>query len=265
MFKDLFAFLDQWKAEGDEQTIPASVKEVLDNINKFAFHRLLNEILKKSGINLDATCRPNEYLTVISALLSRGGLNYAELPKGLLHFHEYSNGSRTSFEEHLVEGAQYCKTKNGKVSVHFTVTPEHQPLFENLLIKVRHHYESAYQVTFDVTFSAQSSSTDTLAVDLQNNPFRNQDGSLLFRPGGHGALIHNLDHLRQEIIFIKNIDNVVPDYLKAKTIRYKKILAGLVLSLREKVYHFLNALDSGKPDHKLIDVIIAFYCKDFFL
>ena len=148
-------------------------------------------------------------------------------------FIDYDEKQRTPFAEHCYEGALYAKDKDGNVRLHFTVSPEHQQAFEDHLNEIKDSCETELGVTFEISFSQQKPSTDTIAVDMQNKPFRNADGSLLFRPAGHGALLDNLNDLDADIIFIKNIDNVVPDYLKGDTVKYKKALAGLLLQLPE--------------------------------
>ena len=146
---------------------------------------------------------------MVSALLETAGLNYGALPKGLLKFHKYPEGSRTPMEEHLAEGALYAAGKSGKVNVHFTVSTEHRELFKKLVTEKVDDFAKRYGVDYYITFSEQKPSTDTIAADMDNQPFRD-NGKLLFRPGGHGALIENLNDLDADIIFIKNIDNVVP-------------------------------------------------------
>jgi hypothetical protein len=165
----------------------------------------------------------------------------------LLKFHKYADGERTPFEEHLVEGAHYAKDKFNVARLHFTVSPEHKQVFEELLAKVKEHYEKLLGVSFEVSFSLQKPSTDTISVDLDNEPFREPDGSLLFRPAGHGALIENLNDLDADLIFIKNIDNVVPDRLKQPTIAYKKALAGVLLKYQEKVFRYQKTLNEKHP------------------
>ena len=162
----------------------------------------------------------------------------------MLQFHKYEGQkSRTPFEEHLVEGARYAKDANGISKLQFTVSPEHQSNFEELFKEIKEYFETELETKFEVEFSQQKPSTDTIAVDLQNEPFRNTDESLLFRPGGHGALIENLNDLDADIIFIKNIDNVVPDRLKHPTIDYKKALAGVLLKTQEKLFHYQRLLN----------------------
>ena len=185
------------------------------------------------------------------------GLNYSSLPKGLLKFHTYDQWNRTSVEEHLVEGAMYAKNSDGKVNIHFTVSPEHLKLFTELIQLVSKEYEKKFDIIYNITFSIQKPSTDTIAVDDRNEPFLNSDGNLLFRPGGHGALLENLNDLNADVIFIKNIDNVVPDRIKNQTVTYKKALAGLLLKVQQQTFTYLKKLESGF-DEKLISEIIPY-------
>jgi hypothetical protein len=186
------------------------------------------------------------------------GMGYGSLPKGLLLFHRYDDGARTALEEHLVEGALYAKNKSGVVNLHLTVSPEHLPLFEKLIADKRGYYEHKYGVTYSISFSIQDPSTDTIAVDAHNQPFREADGSLHFRPGGHGALIGNLNRLDSDVVFIKNIDNVVPDRLKETTVTYKKVLGGVLVDLQQKIFNYLQLIDSGDYTHKQVEEMIYF-------
>ena len=243
MFKALFEGLESFNNNESEEKIfeeNKATKEFVNKLDNFAFASELKSAIKNN--NEDITCK-NE----IDFLLNESGLNYGSLPKGLIKFHMYNNGARTPFEEHLVEGAKYAKDGNGKAKLHFTVSPEHQPEFEKLFNKIKESYEKDLDVTFDVSFSQQKPSTDTIAVDLNNEPFNENDGSLLFRPGGHGALIENLNDLDADIIFIKNIDNVVPDHLKKPTIDYKKALAGVLLKNQEKLFLYQKELNEKHP------------------
>ncbi|MBR5151017.1 MAG: DUF4301 family protein, partial [Bacteroidaceae bacterium] len=184
------------------------------------------------------------------------------LPKGLLKFHNYDNSNRTPVEEHFVEGALYA-AMGSKVKLHFTVSPNHRALFEQLVADKKAVYEKMFGVEYDVTFSEQKQSTDTIAVDADNNPFR-ENGELLFRPGGHGALIENLNDIDSDIIFIKNIDNVVPDRLKSDTVTYKKVIAGVLVSLQQKAFEYLRLIDSGKYTHEQVEEIIRFVQQSLF-
>lgn len=175
-------------------------------------------------------------------------MHYGELPKGLLLFHKYRDGARTPALEHLVEGAQYCvaPAKDGEkptVYLHFTVSHDHLPLFRQHIAENLPKFEAKYDVKYDVTFSEQLPSTDTIAANPDGTPFRTKDGKLFFRPGGHGALIENLNQQDADIVFIKNIDNVVPDRLKKDTIRYKQILAGVLVTEQKRVFEALQNPD----------------------
>ncbi len=255
MFKNLFEFL------GGENNLPTSdfEKKFFDNITKFAFYEDLdNACQKNTGKGIEALVANGEYKAVVAALLESAGLNYGQLPKGLLKFHNYEDGPRTPLEEHLVEGALYASGKTGVVNVHFTVSPEHRALFEALVAEKAEKYAAKYGISYNISFSEQKPSTDTVAADMENKPFRNSDGSLLFRPGGHGALIENLNDLDADIVFIKNIDNVVPDRLKDETVTYKNLLAGVLVTLQKQAFEYLALLDSGKYTHEQVEEIIRF-------
>ncbi len=248
MFKNLFEFLDN-----EEKT--DFINKFESNLSKFAFIDDLKEAIAKAGGD-------ESLKAAIAALLGDEGLSYGKLPKGLLKFHKYEDGARTPVEEHLVEGALYAGGKNGDVNVHFTVSPEHRPLFEALVEKVTPKYEEKFGVKYAIGFSEQKSSTDTVAANPDNTPFRGKDGKILFRPGGHGALIENLNELDADIIFIKNIDNVVPDRLKPETVEYKKLIAGVLVSKQKKAFEYLELLESGKYTHAELEEIIQFMHND---
>jgi hypothetical protein len=239
MFKDLYTAIDQLENGAGEAEVmqDKAIQTFFDRLKDFAFYSDLEKAASKPVEQLSK-------LEVLKLVLTETGLNYGNLPKGLLQFHQYNEKSRTPFEEHAVEGALYAKDKNGQVKIHFTVSPEHQEAFEAHLNEVQEVYEGEFEVRYDITFSQQKPATDTIAVDTQNEPFRNDDNSLLFRPGGHGALLDNLNDLDADLIFIKNIDNVVPDYLKPETVKYKKALAGLLLNYQKKIFSYQQILDS---------------------
>jgi hypothetical protein len=268
MFKALFEFDESFKqANFDSRTLTKEaykhVKEFFDRIDEFAFYEDLNTVLKKRGKTISEFLQRKEYHVILDALLNEKGLNYGNLPKGLLKFHKYENHCRTAVEEHMAEGAGYAKNQNDVVRIHLTVSPEHQKGFEVLIKKVVKDYENALHAKYDITFSVQKPSTDTLAVDLNNEAFRESDGTLHFRPGGHGALLENLNDLSGDLLFIKNIDNVVPDHKKQDTIVYKKALAGMMLTIREKVFRYLHLLESdSRKDDKLIREILGFLTED---
>ena len=258
MFKNMFAFLT---ADYDVPTTDFE-KTFFDNVVKFAFYPALNAMCEKNeGKNIEALMGEGNYKAVVANLLEAKGLNYGQLPKGLLLFHSYEDGARTPLEEHLVEGALYADSK-GMVHIHYTVSPEHRALFEKKVADTKEKYEKAYNVKYDITFSEQKPSTDTIAVNPDDTPFRNADGSLLFRPGGHGALIENLNEIPADVVFIKNIDNVVPDRLKADTVTYKQVIAGVLVSLQDKAFEYLRLLDEGTYNHEKLEEMIRFVQRD---
>ena len=258
MFKDMFAFVD---ADYDAPTTDFE-KKYFDNIEKFAFYGELDAACKKNeGKGIKELMAAGNYKAVAANMLKAEGLNYGQLPKGLLLFHNYPEGPRTPMEEHLVAGALYAAS-NGESHVHFTVSHEHMELFKQKVAQKADLYAKKYGIKYDITFSEQKPSTDTVAANPDGTPFRNSDGSLLFRPGGHGALIENLNEIEADVIFVKNIDNVVPDRLKADTVEWKQIIAGVLVTLQKKAFEYLNLLDSGKYTHEEIEEMIRFVQQD---
>ena len=258
MFKNMFAFLDA-EYEAPETDFE---KKFFNDIEKFAFFSALDEVcVKNDGKGIKALMAEGKYKAVVANMLEGKGLNYGQLPKGLLLFHKYADGARTPLEEHLVEGALYADS-NGLVHIHYTVSPEHRALFEKKVAETKAKYEKIYNVRYDISFSEQKPSTDTIAVNPDDTPFRNADGSLLFRPGGHGALIENLNEIPADVVFIKNIDNVVPDRLKKDTVTYKQVIAGVLVALQEKAFEYLRLLDTGNYSHEQLEEIIRFLQRD---
>ena len=260
MFKNLFAFVDA----GYDRPETDFEKHFFDEIHHFAFFHLLDDVCRRMyGKDVDALIAEGCHKAVVKALLTSDGLNYGNLPTGLLKFHDYGDTVRTPLEEHLVEGEMYARGNDGHVNIHFTVSPEHRRLFESLVEEKKSLYEARYGSTYNVTFSEQKSSTDTIAVDLDNQPFR-VDGKLLFRPGGHGALIQNLNDLDYDIIFIKNIDNVVPDRLKGDTVTYKQVIAGVLVTLQQRAFGYLRRLDEGGCPHDELMLMLSFLENELF-
>ena len=261
MFKDLFEYQTDPAVSTSKPECMAMgkkypfVEAFIADLECFAFVNQLGDVIRKQGNDLKKLLEDHDYRAIIHYLLDPEGLNYAALPKGLISFHRYPDEVRTAIEEHLVEGADYCRGADGKVLLHFTVSPEHLEAFRSLVGRVKGIYETRFNVTIQVDFSVQKTSTDTLAVDMNNEPFRNPDGSLLFRPAGHGALIENLNDLQADIIFIKNIDNVVPDHLKPVNSLYKKALGGYLLILRREIFSCLRKLNKpGLTDSELDEI-----------
>ena len=253
MFKSLFAFV----TGNEDIPMPGSdVSRLLEKIHDLAFYPSLNiAALNMFGENVDTLISQARYKDVISAIIDPKGLNYGSLPKGLIEFHSYENGNpRTPLEEQLVEGALSAKGNDGKVNLHFTVSENHRKLFEEKIKKAVPRLEKKFNVKFDITLSEQKASTDTVAANEDNTPFRD-NGNLVFRPGGHGALISNLNDLDTEVVFIKNIDNVVPDKHRDITLRYKIILGGVLIETREHIVDFLQELNSSSiTDAKLREI-----------
>ena len=264
MFKNLFEFL----TGGHDEPITDFEHVFFSHIEFFGFYAALNEkCTELYDKDIKTLMADGKHRQVVAALLNPEGLNFGQLPKGLLLFHLYADGSvRTPLEEHLVEGALYAQDENNNVHVHFTVSPEHRKLFKARVEATLAHYEEVFGVKYDITFSEQKASTDTIAADKDNNPFRDTDGSLVFRPGGHGALIENLNDLDADVVFIKNIDNVVPDRLKEDTVTYKKLLAGVLVSLQAQAFAYLKRLDEGNCTVEELQEMVDFlekklYCK----
>ena len=226
MFKELFEFVNDGKRGKGIDTL-------LENIGKFAFWPELRAVLPAGA----------DDRAIVNAIVG-DGLNYGRKPKGLVTFHAYPEGARKAVEEHLVEGAAYAAA-GGVVRIHFTVSPEHVAGFKELLAAKVPLYEKRFGVRYEISFSVQKPSTDTLAVNPDNTPFRQDDGTLLFRPAGHGALIENLNEIDADLIFIKNIDNVTTDARRGDTVRYKKVLAGVLLDLQGRAFEYLKALEVG--------------------
>jgi len=233
MFKELFdarVFLEK----GEELKTGSPLSLFFEGIDHFAFYRELSALPGFSkAVKAD----------VISLLLDEKGLNYGSLPKGLLKFHKYGSYSRTPFEEHLLEAAEYTANRSGEARVTFSVSPEHLDAFKELESRVKPVYENSLKTRFVLSYTLQKRSTDTVAADLENRPFRKSDGSILFRPGGHGALIENLNETESEIVFIKNIDNVSREENLHLVSEWKKILGGKLLLIRERIFGYLEKLD----------------------
>jgi hypothetical protein len=274
MFKTLLKFLNQDEpilrepVSSAAQRGDAEAQELLkfmDGLNRFAFLEDLESVMSDRGLNLGALRREGRFTEILRCLLEETGLNYKNLPKGLLKFHDYGGESRTPFEEHLVEAVDYIADEHGNCSLHFTVSKDHLEAFRGLLQTVKPAYEKRYQMSFRVDFSFQKTSTDTIAVDLGNQPFRDGKGRLLFRPGGHGALLDNLNHLKGDIVFIKNVDNVACDRLKSSALLWKKILGGYLVDLQNQIFGFLRRLSSGDAATAFLQQVQEFMREELLL
>ncbi len=256
MFKALFAFVD-----GDSETpAPGSdVDKLIKDIDRLPLYKELDKVMQcLHGKSIKELLDEGRYKEVISGIISPEGLNYGNLPKGLLSFHAYSDGSvRTPVEEQLMEGAQSATGADGTVRLHFTVSGNHRALFEKKLAEAIPAVEKRMGVRFEVSMSEQKASTDTVAVNPDNTLFR-ENGDLVFRPGGHGALIQNLNDIDSTVVFIKNIDNVVPDSRREPTLRYKQVLAGYLIELHDVIASYLVDLATGNYDRTKLDNMLAF-------
>jgi hypothetical protein len=259
MFKDLFTFV-----ENGVETKFTNI--FFAHIQCFAFAKDLNQATQKLyGLNLETMMQQGRKTEIVKALLGNDGLAYGQLPKALLKFHHYADFDRLAMEEHLFEAAKYATDNEGVAKLHFTVSPEHEAPFKETVNNLKDSYEKKYGVRYDISFSCQKPSTDTVAIDANGELFREQNGKLLFRPGGHGALIENLNDLSEEIVFIKNIDNVVPETKAETTLIYKKVLAALLLHLQQQTFEYLEILDAGAVSDEDLDKIIRFAKTDLMI
>lgn len=256
MFKALYAFVNS----GAETAGPGTpVAALIDNLDRLPFAEEL-DVACRTLYGKDARELSSEgrHKDIVSAIISDKGMNYGELPKALLAFHRYPDGTtRTPLEEHLMEGAQTASA-GGRVRLHFTVSADHRDAFRDKLRAAVPAMEALTGVKFDVSTSEQKTSTDTIAANLDNTPFRDGAGRLVFRPGGHGALIANLSDMDSTVVFIKNIDNVVPDSRRASTVRYKKVLAGVLIRVHDRMARYIAKLDDGRCSAADLDEIVGF-------
>jgi hypothetical protein len=240
MFKSLFAFVD-----GESSEPKAEVREVIDRIEQFAFYPALNDACQRLyGLDATGLRAAGRYKELIAAIIKEQGLNYGQLPKGMLQFHAYAGGAHTPVDEQISEGIATAVAPGGTLHLHFTVSPAHRGLFTDKLAAAIPAAEKAAGVKISATLSEQRSSTDTIAANPDGTAFRTADGNLLFRPGGHGALIENLGEIPQPVVFVKNIDNVVPDHLRASTVEWKKVLAGHLITVHDAIVGFLSEVDT---------------------
>ena len=246
MFKALFAF-----ADGDAQTAPAGtpVAELIDNLDRLPFRAELDAAaIRMYDADAAALAAAGRHRDIVSAIIRPEGMNYGALPKALLTFHRYNDATtRTSLEEQLYEGVQTVAA-DGRVDIHFPVSAAHRKLFEEKLAKAVPAVEAATGVKINVSLSEQKPSTDTPAAALDGTPFRNDAGEIVFRPGGHGALIENLNDMDATVVFIKNIDNVVPEARRADTLRYKRVLGGVLMQVHDSIAAYADMLASGDYD-----------------
>ena len=230
----------------------------LDRLEAYPFLEDLRAILAFRGYDLDHLLLGGGVSDILDALLGGDGLGYANLPKGLVRFHRAVPNARTAFEEHLVEAASYSCDADGVARVHFTVATDQRRNFEEAFESTRERFETGLRVRFEVGFSTQSPSTDTLSLDGAGVPLRDSEGALVFRPAGHGALLPNLAGLGGDVVLIKNIDNVVPDTRRAPTIRWKKILGGFLVERQREIFLRVARLRSPSVESWALDEATTF-------
>jgi hypothetical protein len=241
------------------------VLRFIESLRLFPFWEQLERKMSSRGTSLEESLETGEYSGLLQDLLGKEGLKFSTLPKGLIPFHSYPEGPRTAVEEHLIEGLGYLKDRSGKVRVHFTVSPHHSSLVESHIERARKRFEGALQAQFEVGLSTQDPSTDTLVLDEQGQPLRDNEGSLVFRPGGHGALLESLDALGGDIVFIKTIDNVLPERFSRTICTYKASLGGILFRLQKQIFGFLGKLSTGDFNPKLTGSIEEFLKTMFFM
>ena len=260
MFKVLLTFNNRYEKIDEKDIIVEDEKgdpehrvflQFMRGINRFAFYNDLKTAMAQDGLDIEEIITKGFYKSILEYILSSSGLNFINLPKGLIKFHHYPDYNRTPIEEHMIEAAAYTRDGEGIARLHFTVSTEHESAVKDYTEGIRGRYEGS-GVQYALTFSTQKPSTDTVAVDMENQPFREIDGRLLFRPGGHGALLKNLNDLEGDIIFIKNIDNVVPDRLKHETYIYKRALGGYLIELQNEIFGYLKRLSRKDVDEQFI-------------
>jgi hypothetical protein len=267
----MFAFLQRIRNQLDRVTLEKIAEKFsekssdrrdlqifMESLNEFALFEPLAEVMQEAGISLRDQLNLGDYTEILNFLLEPQGLNYRLLPKGLIPFHRYADHSRTALEEHLVEAVHKVCDEEQRCRLHFTVTTEIQEEVKNHGLKAAANYGASFGVEYELSFSIQSPATNTLAVDLENRPFRRPDGSLLFRPGGHGALLQNLNRCQGDIVFIKNIDNVVTDGHRDQVVHYQRILAGMLLELQDAIFSYLRVLQSGSIGTKELQEVLEF-------
>jgi hypothetical protein len=263
MFKTLFEAAEKLEnMSGVEAkkflTENKNVQMFFKQLEEYPFHEDLKKVAKERGMDLDKIEEQNLYHSLLELFLYASGLNYGNLPKGLLKFHKNDQAVFTAFQEHFEEVKPYLKDEKGDIYLHFTVSPEHRALFKDLADELVQFYKKS-GLNYHVSFSEQKPSTDTMAVDMGNNPFRNEEGHIVFRPGGHGALLDNLNDLEHDLVFVSNIDNVAPSRLQGIRVHYKKALAAYLLQLVAQIHASLELIEreglTEKTRNKVLDLV----------
>lgn len=259
MFRDFYPLLNKQETTPSDD-LTETQKQFFESIDAFAFYNDLNEsCLRYNWTSASRLVSSGKYVTLLQNLLTPSGLDYAHLPKGLIPFHRYNDGYiRTAALEHLAEGALIAKQIDGTVKLHFTIPSSQKDAFIGHVDRHKEDLEDLYGVQYDISYSEQSPSTDTLSLDSDGNLLRDANGTLILRPGGHGALLQNLMALDSDVVLIKNIDNVSPDFLKGNTITYTKLLGGILLAVQEKTFSYLHRIDGGRISRSMTEEMLSF-------
>ena len=260
MFRDWNNWYQQRKSGSAQEAV-----KFLGDLGKYAFFNDLKKVMASKGEDIQRCIREGRWVDILEFVLTQRGLNYYWLPKALIRFHIYPHHTRTALEEHLVEAALYVRDTRNVCRIHFTVSDEHESQFRESLARIKGDYEKLFGVKYEIAVTIQHPSTDTIAVDREGRPFRDRSGRLVFRPGGHGALLNNLNGIDGDIVFIKNIDNIVPDRLKEITVLHKKILGGYLVRLQDEIFHNLNVLSEKRLNDEMLARIIRFCQEKLFL
>ena len=266
MFKLLFNFLEEYNPDNGSinsyinKHKKSELQVFLVGLEKLPFYDQVIKKLQATGVKPDTLSSDDLAIAFVKAMLNEDQLNFGFYPKGLLPFHKYKDHVSTAFEEHLFEAALYASS-NGKAKLHFTISEKHKHKFDDEFKRIQEIVESKTNTTFNISFSYQKESTDTIAVTPKNKPFREKDGQLLFRPSGHGALLENLNDLNANVIFVKNIDNVVVFKYEEEVAQYKKMLGGILLELQEQAFAYLQQLEDDDLNEEALIVIAEFLSK----
>ena len=262
MFKSFFSFIENYNPE--EETVNSYINRTKDSdlsvfmvgLEKLPFYNLVMTDIEKHYPQFDTYSNDKQKYLFVKTMLDEDKLNYGFYPKGLLPFHKYKDHIATAFEEHLFEAALYASS-NGEAFLHFTISEKHEHIFDEEFKRIQDIVERKTKTKFHISFSYQKDSTDTIAVTPEDEPFR-EDGRLVFRPSGHGALLENLNDVDADIIFIKNIDNVVVYKYENEVAAYKRMLAGILLETQSQAFEHIKTLKGGDVSEDNINEIAKF-------
>lgn len=258
MFHHLLVFREKSGELAKNDPDRKAAEYFLENIKNFSFYEEFTEKLKEYGYKIGDLLKKKEYGKLLDVLFSKKGMHYGNIPKALIKFHKDGKMALTPLEEHLAEAASYAKDAAGNSRVVFSVSPEFKEMIKKYYEGVAERYEQKLKVRFQTAFSVQRPSTDSVAVDMTNKPFKDSEGKILFRPSGHGALLDNLEDINADVVFIKNIDNVQPSRLKNDTYLYKKVLGGYLFEIQNKLYAFLEELENNTISEDMLDEALEF-------